>query len=361
MMHIECCPYQRHLRQPLHTAHGVWSVRTGVLLRLTAADGTVGFGEIAPLPWFGSETLEQALMFCTQLGGEVTIADIHSIPASLPACQFGFESAWEMLPNPPKSPFKRETLNRLRSPLQKGGGGDLPPLGCATSAPLPCQAGQVGITAGLLPTGSAALEAWRSLWTSGYRTFKWKIGMQPIASEIDLLQRLCAQLPIDARLRLDANGGLCWETAEQWLQVCDRLPQIEYLEQPLPPDQFDAMLTLAQQHHTPLALDESVATLEQLIMCHQRGWLGVMVIKPAIVGSPRHLRQFCQAHSLNLVGSSVLETAIGRHAGWQLAVELGNPDRAIGFGASHWFDDGWDQVTPDQFETLWRQIKAQRP
>jgi len=44
------------------------------------------------------------------------------------------------------------------------------------------------------------------------------------------------------------------------LQACDQVG-IEFLEQPLPVAQFDAMLELSDRYSTQLALDESVATL----------------------------------------------------------------------------------------------------
>ncbi|MBE9129867.1 o-succinylbenzoate synthase, partial [Coleofasciculus sp. LEGE 07092] len=89
--------YQRRFQQPLKTSHGIWEVREGIILCLTDETGQVGWGEIAPLPWFGSETLEQALDFCQQLPPKITATDIFSIPDKRPACQFGFESAWEMV------------------------------------------------------------------------------------------------------------------------------------------------------------------------------------------------------------------------------------------------------------------------
>ncbi len=326
------CLYDRPFRDPLHTSHGVWNSRSGVLLRMVSADGKLGFGEISPLPWFGSETLEQALRFCQQLPPALTLADIAAIPAELPACQFGFESAVEAT----LSQTDQDMATHL--------------LDC-TPDPLPLL--QPHSFAALLPTGAAALTAWQSLWAEGYRTFKWKIGVREIAEELDVLHHLCALLPTSARLRLDANGGLSQQTAACWLRECDRIPQIEFLEQPLSPDQFVAMLNLAHNHATPLALDESVASLQSLASCYQQGWRGVVVVKPAIVGSPRQLRQICQTYPLDLVFSSALETAIGAWAGQQLGKALGNPDRAMGYGTAHWFADGWSQFTPEQFAQLW--------
>lgn len=301
---FEYWPYQRPFRQPLQTHHGEWKVREGIILRLTNELGQIGWGEIAPLPWFGSETWEQAWDWCQQLPPKLSPETISKIPAHLPACQFGFESALD-------------DFWQTKDPIQT--------------------------FSGLLPTGAAALKSWPKLWEQGYRTFKWKIGVQGVEVELELFQALRQQFPATAQLRLDANGGLTRSQAHQWLQVCAQnqggQSSVEYLEQPLPPEHLDQMQQLAEQYATPIALDESVTTLAQLQICYHQGWRGVYVIKPAIAGFPSHLRQFCQEHPIDAVFSSVFETDIGRQAGLRLAIELGNPKRAHGYGTNHWFDE----------------------
>lgn len=313
---FEFRPYQRKFARSLSTNHGTWDVRSGIILRLSDDSRRVGWGEIAPLPWFGSETFEQALDFCRQLHAEIATETIFSIPASLPACQFGFESAWETLKDDPQQ----------HSPPQIGR----------------------ERYSSLLPTGEAALQAWQPLWQQGHCTFKWKIGVASIEYELKIFHQLIQALPASAKLRLDANGGLNWEKAQKWLQVCD-LVGVEFLEQPLPVEHFDAMLDLSDRYTTQLALDESVATLEQLHICYQQGWRGIFVIKPAIVGSPAQLRHFCREQAIDAVFSSVFETEIGRQAALSLARELSGKNRALGFGVNHWFvdDDTW-------LENLWQ-------
>lgn len=323
---VEFRRYQRQFRQPLVTAHGVWRDRHGIILRLTDAAGRVGYGEIAPLEWFGTETLEQAWAFCQGLAGALHPSALWTIPASLPACQFGFEAA------------ALECSQRVAS-------GDRHPV-----TPLTYSA--------LLPTGESALQAWQPLWQQGTRTFKWKIGVASIQTELLGLTQLLQQLPQSAKLRLDANGGLSWNTACQWLDVCADYPQVEFLEQPLPADQFDAMLTLGDRYSTPLALDESVATLPQLEQCYRQGWRGIFVVKAAIAGSPTRLRQFCQQPQVDVVWSSVFETAIARHyIERRLLPNLISTmaqQRPLGFGTRHWFTDAsLDQPDPEQ---LWQTL-----
>ncbi len=318
---FEFRPYQLQFKRSLVTNHGIWSNRDGIILRLTNETGT-GWGEIAPISWFGSETLEQALDFCRQIPGKISDEMIFSVPNELPACQFGLESAaWG---------------------VSKG---YTTPHSLAYS--------------GLLPAGEAAIEVWQTLWQQGYSTFKWKIGVHDIQEELGIFELLTHTLPASAKLRLDANGGLKLQEAHLWLWTCDQanandeLPlEVEFLEQPLSVDQFQEMLELSSCYGTAIALDESVATLNQLAACVQKGWRGIFVIKPGIVGSPSRLRQFVQQHNIDAVFSSVFETAIGRQAALQLAAELSRRNRAVGFGINHFFvqhEESW-------LKNLWEKL-----
>ncbi|VXD21130.1 putative o-succinylbenzoate synthase [Planktothrix serta PCC 8927] len=312
-------PYQRAFKTPLKTAHGIWKTRTGIILNLTDEKGYIGWGEIAPLSWFGSETLEDAIAFCQQLPSFISIETIFTIPDNLPACQFGFESAFNQLnPNPSVD------LSQLHY-------------------------------SGLLPTGKTVLTAWKTLFQQGYHTLKWKIGVDDITEEINIFQQLINQetrflqetgfLSPSQKIyfRLDANGGLTFEQAQRWLEICDlininqELIEIEFLEQPLSISKFDLMLELCDRYSTPLALDESVANLQQLNSCYQQGWSDIFVIKPAIFGSPKKLKNFCQNNQIDSVFSSVFETDIGQQSALKLASELLLYDRAVGFGINHWF------------------------
>ncbi len=303
--HFDMKIYCREFRPHLTTYHGVWSHREGILIRLeetAPADfGKVGWGEIAPLPGFGSENLTEALEFCESWGGRITADVIATIPDNLPACQFGFESA---LINLSDSKFTEHSWEFC----------------------------------GLLPTGKEALNLSLPVWQSNYRTLKWKIAVQSMAEEMALFQELLSVLPEGVRLRLDANGGLGIEEARQWLAVCAEAP-VEFFEQPLPVREFEQMRSLSQEYPTAIALDESVATFRQLVECHQQGWEGVIVLKPAILGFPSRLRAFCQRHRVDLVLSSVFETVIGRRAILNLATTLPNLHRPLGFGINHWFAD----------------------
>jgi O-succinylbenzoate synthase len=314
--------FSQKFTNPIITNHGLWEIRESVIIRLMNQENHVTWGEISPISWFGSETIEQALDFCRQLPKTITKEIIFTIPDHLPACQFAFESS------------------------NDAGGFRL------YSRDFQWPDANLDLTySGLLSAGKLALNQWNSLWEQGYKTFKWKIAVDDINRELEIFDLLISSLPNSAKLRLDANGGLSYQQAELWLKNCDQfLPKIEFIEQPLPADKFREMRELSNLYSTPIALDESIANLQQLESCFQQGWGGIFVIKPAIVGSPFRLKEFCKKHQIDVVFSSVFETEIGRQAALQLAAELSTNNRAVGFGINHLFKEH----EANWLENLWK-------
>ncbi len=296
--------YCEPLRQPLVTSQGIWRSRQGIYLRLQDAAGRLGYGEIAPLPGWGSESLAADIALCQQLPSHLTPAIIARIPDHLPAAQFGFHTAWQ-------------SVGRLPYVLD-------PPQQWPQCA--------------LLGSGEQALHAWHSLWQQGYHTFKWKVGVGAPQREQAILRELLQQLPSTAKLRLDANGAWNEPTARQWLQWLDMQDdRIEFVEQPLPPEDWPGLQRLAQAVNVPLALDESIVSYQHLEIWQARGWPGLYVLKPALMGNPQRLNQLLVQglRPERLVFSSALEGAIARTAifahfpAWQ-------PQRALGFGVERW-------------------------
>ncbi|QHV00769.1 o-succinylbenzoate synthase [Synechocystis sp. CACIAM 05] len=300
--HVKFYSYNFPLPNPVVTAHGHWQRRRGLIVELTDQRGNRGRGEIAPLPWFGTEDLASATDFCRSLKGRITPAQIEKIGDRLPCCQFAFGSAeWE---------------------LESGSVIENSPNSLSY-----CQ---------LLPTGEAALDYLASNPQLGASTLKWKIGVRDFAVERDLYGQLWRRLPEGCQIRLDANGGLSVDIAQQWLTLLDRQrgnfgPKVQYLEQPLPPGQIDEMFRLQQDFATPIALDEAVCSLSQLAQLYDKGWSGLYILKAAIMGNPRVLNHWLKTHPIPAIFSSVFETAIARGQVLALAQKWNLPDHAVGF------------------------------
>lgn len=302
-------PYRRPFRVPVRTSRGLWTVREGILVRLDRADGRSGFGEIAPLESFGTESFAGALAWCAGIASQPDAAGLRESAAGsrgTPCCAAAITAALEALEETPPSAGAAER-----------------------SLPVAC----------LLPTGAVALDAAARAADRGFATLKLKIGAADFAAESKLVNRLAERMPPGAKLRLDANGGLDCRTAARWLAAAQDWP-VEFVEQPLPPEAGHDLLALANDHATPLALDESARTADDVKRWRDRGWRGVFVIKPALAGVPDALLGEIAIEPEAFVFSSALETDVGLAAGLRLAFAAGIT-RALGFGVGGFFpDDG---------------------
>ena len=321
--HFQYRRYRLPFRTPVRTSHGPWAEREGVCVRLVDATeggtGGAGFGEVAPIPWFGTETVDEVEEGCRALGEWVEEAALDTIPARL-GC--------------------------LRSALASARGEIRALAAAAVSAPAP-QIPYLPVAA-LLPAGRAALAQIAPKADAGFRVFKWKVGVDDLADELALLDDFCAALPAGAKLRLDANGAWDRRRAERWLERCAERP-VEFVEQPVAAElrgADDVLLGLAGDYPTPVALDESLVGEGDIERWIGAGWPGIYVVKPSLVGSVDSALARLRKAGASVVFSSALETAIGARAAlsaafaWQGAAGRDAPaPRALGFGVWPLFAD----------------------
>ncbi len=324
--------YRRQFCQELVTGHGGWNIREGLLVRLEDESNVIGYGEIAPMPLFGSESIDEAGDYCRHLNGRINDSSIDSMDYNLPACRFALESA-------------RDTIQRGIGNSEKR---------------------EVRVAA-LLPHGENGLKNLKKYSERGFTTYKWKMGVNELEDEQSVFARIVKALPDNARIRLDANGALTVRQAEDWLKILDD-HDIEFLEQPLPPSEMNSMYELTRKYRTPIALDESVATFENLKNTVDRGWPGLLIVKPSIMGSLTAWYTWRSQSHTPVIFSSVFETAIGFQAGLKLAAACEMQDYAAGYGTNSYFlDDGFslhgdgpilnaDLCTLEDFEKIWRLI-----
>ena len=296
--------YRLPLRAPLRTAHGVWAVREGLIVRLEAETGAVSYGEIAPLPQFGTETLAESLERCLAFGDKTDDAALDGVPARFGCVRFALAMA------------RMASLNGDKDKRRP-------------------------VTA-LLPAGKAALEVLPGKLEQGFLSFKWKVGVNRPEEELGVLDDLLGLLPAYTTLRLDANGAWDRRSAEKWLARCADRP-VEFVEQPAAPDDVDTLLGLANDYPVTLALDESVTGLAAAQQWQERGWSGVFVIKPALAGPLDELAAWVKASKADIVLSSAIETALGRSTILRFAFAHDLTKRALGFGIGEIFGDRlWD-------------------
>ncbi len=316
--------YRLPFRVPLRTAHGVWTEREGFVLRVVGAGGRVGYGEIAPIRGFGGLALDEVGSMLSRLGPTPSAGELLRGADGLPG---------------------------LRTALIEAG---------VDPGVLPDLARDHVMVSALLPAGRAALAVLRERLELGFRVAKWKVGVEPIADELALLDDLLALLPSGARLRLDANGAWDRRQAERWLAAASERP-IEYVEQPIEagrPGAEDLLLGLAGDYPVPLALDESIADDGDIEAWLGRGWPGVYVVKPTLLSDPcRAIEGLTKARAA-VVFSSALETAVGFKQGLRWAFAWRGEARAVGFGVGTLFAGPAGDVPPQA--PFWRWADVER-
>lgn len=286
--------YRRPFRRPLQTARGEWAVREGFILRVEAG-GYVGFGEVAPLPEFGTETVSAAREFLEELVEQPEL----QIPKSFPCCAFALSAA-----------CTQATASR-----------------------------QYAVSA-LLPAGKSALRIGAQKTDAGYRNLKWKIGVAPLAEELPQAQALFTALPRGVKLRLDANASLTPNKLVAWLELLvDHADQVDYLEQPLPVGEETTMADHMAASGIQIALDESLNGKHGAHWLQPKNWAGPLVIKAALMGSASALADRLAPVADRVVLSSVFETGIGLANSLSLADRLPALKRPIGFDTLNTFDD----------------------
>lgn len=324
--------YKRSFKRPLITSQCVLEEREGLIVRLENSFGDVGFGEIAPMPFLGSESFDNAKAFCSQIDGKITDSFIESIDARLPCCRFGVLSAREMLQS---TPIQREFE-----------------------------------VAGLLSLADANVP----IHYQNYKTFKCKIGSSCFEKEKEAFLLLCTKLPKGVMMRLDANGGLSQADAKKWLKFIDNLDEcdIQFLEQPLAKGEEGLMIKLACSYRTSIAFDESVVNGDDFQRILENKWPGWIIVKPSLIGNIDRFRCLREECTLPIVYSSIFETAVGVEAALALAATDIKNNYALGFGTMDYFlEDGFNfhhkgprihsgKMVINDFEKIWRLCKIIR-
>ncbi|MGH7856607.1 MAG: mandelate racemase/muconate lactonizing enzyme family protein, partial [Candidatus Binatia bacterium] len=170
---------------------------------------------------------------------------------------------------------------------------------------------------------------------AGYRCLKIKVGGRPPAAERRRVAAVRVSSGSDVALRLDANRS--WSAEEARRTLAELAPfAIDFLEEPL---RTPRPLELARlrREGAPIALDESVASGEDLSRYLDAGAADAIVLKAARVGGPTPvlaLARLGQTAGLRVVVTDSIESSVGRSAAVHLAAALPEPHAAVGLGGA---------------------------
>lgn len=338
--------YRIPFRQSFTTAHGVMTVREGMIVEVITTQGIVGTGEIAPLPEHSGASLADAsqslpvlkkLLMSQSLHEALVILEQHAYKERVPSSTHcGLEIA--LL----DTHGKVEGLSLSELLLQEGNAGD------HKSTPTPLSSlhptfpslaqprSHIPVNAVIGATSlQRAVTAAQQAVHEGFACIKLKVGMcQSIEEEVERVSAIRNAIGANVHLRLDANEAWNLETA---LTLLSRLEPytIQYIEQPLPAEKLADMRLLRRSSPIPLAADEAIDGIDSARRVLDQEAADVLIIKPQLAGGLRTSQQIIReaaTRGVQSVITNTLETGIGLVAALHLAAASPVITMACGLG-----------------------------
>lgn len=317
-LRLAVTPYEVSFKRPLVTARATYQTRRGWFVSIQDAEGREGFGEVAPLPEFGTEDPEQAARCLERLVLEgmplpesddweavtAAIAAAGLAPGELPSTHAGVELA-------------------LLDRAARGRGVSL----ARYMAPGAHERQAVQRLLVEMDLEALATEAMTMVGV-GYSTLKMKVGVGSLAQDFERVRTVRAAVGNDVRIRLDANGA--WSPYEAMLVLDAFAPLgIDLFEQPIAvtdPASFAAL----RGRGVPIAADEALVRPEVARELVARHAVDALVLKPMVLGGlgiALKLATEALEQGLRVVVTSALDRAVGVAGALHLACALpGEPE-----------------------------------
>lgn len=225
-------------------------IQKSALVRLTAADGTVGLGNIDPSPGYSVETIEQSLTALRERLAPIVrghdAANPHVIAKAMDAALGGYLDAKAAI----EMACVDLTARRLGIPVHAY-------LGGAVVERLAFNA-----WIGIVPPDAAAAEA-RKWFDRGFRSAKIKVG-GGIEADRDRIAAVRDAVGAKMQLRADANAGYDVEHAIALGRLLEPFG-MQLLEQPVAADDLPGMARVRRAIGVPVMADESITDHASLI------------------------------------------------------------------------------------------------
>jgi L-Ala-D/L-Glu epimerase len=313
-MHFRIMQRTFPLRTPFVASRWTVTQREVVYVEIRdGASGLTGIGEAAPFEAFGTESLPACLDALRTAAAALTplpatIDEVRETLAAIPC-----------LPAAPCAAFAIETA--LLDLLARRAGVSLGRLLAGADEPL--ERILVNAVLGAGDPESAARGALQAL-KNGYTCLKMKIGRASLAEDVDAVAAVRQTIGNAILLRLDANGAWDRNTAAIALNALEPF-DIEYVEQPVPAHDTEALREVTAHSPVPVAADEALASVEHARGLLEDGAADVFILKPMALGSLLACRDFAieaQAAWKDVVFTSLIDSAVARRAVAHLAASL---------------------------------------
>lgn len=144
----------------------------------------------------------------------------------------------------------------------------------------------------------------------GFRSFKLKIGMNP-EQDVALVSTARTTLGPSVNLRVDPNGAWTPATARRMIERF-RPFDLQYLEQPLPVEDYAGLAELRRHSPIPICVDEGAYTQQETMQLIRQGAADVVLVDPHETGG-----------LWQCIKTGAVAEAAGIHIGMHSGGELG--------------------------------------
>ncbi|XP_057478284.1 protein PHYLLO, chloroplastic isoform X2 [Actinidia eriantha] len=312
--------------------------REGFIVTLSLEDGSMGFGEVAPLEIHQENLIDVE----DQLRFLIHVIQQKKISYFLPLLKGSFSSwIWKVLGILPGSIFpsvrcglEMAILNAIAAMKSSSLFNILHP-GTAAEVEVSERSASIQICALIESNGSPEdiADIAATLVGEGFSTIKLKVARRPDPIEdARVIQEVRKKVGCQINLRADANQKWTYEEAVRFsssVMNCD----LQYIEEPVQDE--DDIIKFCEQTGLPVALDETLGNITEnplkMLAKFTHSGVAAVVIKPSVVGGFENaalIARWAQQHGKMSVVSATFESSLGLSAYIQFScyLELQNAD-----------------------------------
>lgn len=123
----------------------------------------------------------------------------------------------------------------------------------------------------------------------GYKNIKLKVGRN-LHNDIETLEAIRDAVGYDMKIRIDSNMNWNVPTAIKWINALKKF-DLQYVEQPVPEFDLDAMAAVRRAVDVPIAADEGCSTVERALAHIKKEACDVFVVYVSEAGGLSRARQ----------------------------------------------------------------------
>jgi L-alanine-DL-glutamate epimerase-like enolase superfamily enzyme len=319
------------LREPYSIAYESVDKVDNIFIKITTADGYLGWGCAAPVKSVTNETTKDVMDSFTNL--------IEPFLKGEDVFRYAYlmENLKKEIPDKPSARAMVDmALHDLLS--QKMGVSLYKFLG-GYRCSIP-----TSITIGIMPV-DAALAYARGHVKRGFTILKIK-GGKNVSEDIEKINQIREAVGRKIRIRFDANQGYSVEDSMKFIKGT-RQTGVELFEQPTPKDKLEQLAQVTRKAPIPVMADESLLSLKDVFRLskdHDTDLINIKLMKTGGILEGMHINSVAKAAGISAMIGCMDESALGITAGLHMALSRPNIKYAD--------LDGHLDITNDPFEGL---------